>query len=85
VTFGNCRPWMLGPNSHCLSGPAKHLLCVPKHMAGPSRVLLPIGAEQRALIRRMSMENPFWGAPRIQGELLELGCAVVPTRFGDHL
>jgi hypothetical protein len=24
----------------------------------------PIGAELRALIRRMSLENPLWGAPR---------------------
>src|SRR5258705_2986239 len=27
----------------------------------------------RALIRRMSIENPLWGAPRIHGELLKLG------------
>jgi hypothetical protein len=32
-----------------------------------------IGAELRALIRRMSIENPLWGAPRIHGELLKLG------------
>ena len=29
-----------------------------------------IGVELRALIRRMSVENPLWGAPRIHGELL---------------
>jgi hypothetical protein len=28
-----------------------------------------ISAELRALIRRMSIENPLWGAPRIHGEL----------------
>ena len=27
----------------------------------------------RELIRRMSLANPLWGAPRIHGELLELG------------
>ena len=32
-----------------------------------------ISAELRALIRRMSGENPLWGAPRIHGELLKLG------------
>ena len=28
-----------------------------------------IDTELRALIRRMSVENPLWGAPRIHGEL----------------
>src|SRR5476649_2044293 len=32
-----------------------------------------IDADLRALIRRMSIENPLWGAPRIHGELLKLG------------
>src|SRR5438874_10309929 len=32
-----------------------------------------IGKETRDLIRRMSIENPFWGAPKIHGELLKLG------------
>jgi hypothetical protein len=32
-----------------------------------------IETELRLLIRRMSVENPFWGAPRIHGELLKLG------------
>ena len=32
-----------------------------------------IDADLRALIRRMSAENPLWGAPRIHGELLKLG------------
>jgi hypothetical protein len=35
-----------------------------------------ISAELRALIRRMSIENPLWGAPRIHGELLKLGFEV---------
>src|SRR4029077_925541 len=33
----------------------------------------PIDLELRVLIRRMSLENPLWGAPRIHGELLKLG------------
>jgi hypothetical protein len=32
-----------------------------------------IETELRALIRRMTVENPLWGAPRIHGELLKLG------------
>src|SRR5450759_4127850 len=35
-----------------------------------------IEADLRALIRRMSVENPLWGAPRIHGELLKLGFEV---------
>jgi hypothetical protein len=35
-----------------------------------------IDAGPRALIRRMSLENALWGAPRIQGELLKLCFAV---------
>jgi hypothetical protein len=32
-----------------------------------------VAAEVRSLIRRMSLENSLWGAPRIHGELLKLG------------
>jgi hypothetical protein len=32
-----------------------------------------IESDLRALVRRMSIENPLWGAPRIHGELLKLG------------
>jgi transposase InsO family protein len=32
-----------------------------------------IPVEVRSLIRRMSVENPLWGAPRIHGELMKLG------------
>ena len=38
-----------------------------------------IETELRALIRRMSMENPLWGAPRIHGELLKLGFEVAQS------
>src|SRR5918994_4932434 len=39
----------------------------------------PIRADLRALIRRMSIENVLWGAPRIQGELLKLGFTVAQS------
>src|SRR5256884_8571932 len=35
-----------------------------------------IGKEVRDLIRRMSFENPLWGAPKIHGELLKLSIDV---------
>ena len=38
-----------------------------------------IDTELRALIRRMSVENPLWGAPRIHGELLKLGFEVAQS------
>src|SRR5437588_8597199 len=40
----------------------------------------PIETELRVLIRRMSVENPLWGAPRIHGELLKLGFEVTQSR-----
>jgi hypothetical protein len=33
----------------------------------------------RDLIRRMSIENPLWGAPKIRGELLKLGIDVAQS------
>ncbi len=33
----------------------------------------PVNAEIRALIGRMAVANPLWGAPRIHGEILKLG------------
>ncbi len=45
----------------------------------------PIGAELRALIRRMSLENPLWGAPRIHGELLKLGFAVAQSSVSKYM
>jgi len=38
-----------------------------------------IDVDLRALIRRMSAENPLWGAPRIHGELLKLGFEVAQS------
>jgi hypothetical protein len=37
----------------------------------PGRPRIP--ADIRALIRRMSVENPLWGAPRVQGNFSSLG------------
>jgi transposase InsO family protein len=45
----------------------------------------PIDTELRALIRLMSLENPFWGAPRIHGELLKLGFAVAQSSVAKYM
>src|SRR6516164_270414 len=44
----------------------------------------PVKTELRALIRRMSIENPLWGAPRIHGELLKLGFEVAWRSARKH-
>src|ERR1700720_2206875 len=44
-----------------------------------------IDAELRALIRRMSVDNPLWGAPRIHGELLKLGFEVAQSSVAKYM
>ncbi len=44
-----------------------------------------IDADLRALIRRMSVDNPLWGAPRIHGELLKLGFEVAQSSVGKYM
>jgi transposase InsO family protein len=44
-----------------------------------------IHTELRALIRRMSVENPLWGAPRIHGELLKLGFEVAQSSVAKYM
>src|SRR5436309_5925790 len=39
----------------------------------------------RDLIRRMSFENPLWGAPRIHGELLKLGIDVAQSTVSIYM
>src|SRR5215831_8252092 len=44
-----------------------------------------IDADLRALIWRMSLDNPLWGAPRIHGELLKLGFAVAQSSVAKYM
>jgi len=44
-----------------------------------------IDRELRALIRRMSRENPLWGAPRIHGELQMLGIDVAQSTVAKYM
>jgi len=53
----------------------------PRHIGGRQR----IDSDIRALIRRMSRENPLWGASRIHGELLMLGIDVAESTVGRYM
>jgi hypothetical protein len=44
-----------------------------------------IETELRVLIRRISIENPLWGAPRIHGELLKLGFEVAQSSVAKYM
>jgi hypothetical protein len=44
-----------------------------------------IETDLRALIRRMSIENLLWGAPRIHGELLKLGFEVAQSSVAKYM
>jgi hypothetical protein len=44
-----------------------------------------IARELRDLIRRMSKENPNWGASRIHGELLMLGFEVAQSTVSKYM
>ncbi len=46
---------------------------------------LRIDRDLRDLIRRMSRENPLWGAPRIHGELLMLGIEVAQSTVSKYM
>ena len=41
--------------------------------------------ETRNLVRRMSRENPLWGASRIHGELLELGIEISQASVSKYM
>jgi putative transposase len=52
----------------------------------PQRAGRPLAEpEVRALIRRLSQQNPPWGAPRIHGELLKLGYEIVETTVAKYM
>ena len=44
-----------------------------------------VSRELRELIRRMSRENPLWGAPRIHGELLKLGFKIAESTVSRYM
>ena len=44
-----------------------------------------LAADIRSLVRRISRENPLWGAPRIHGELLKLGFDVAQSTVAKYM
>src|SRR5690242_13822462 len=44
-----------------------------------------VSLEVRQLIRRMSRQNPLWGAPKMNGELLKLGFDISETSVSKYL
>ena len=44
-----------------------------------------IAREVRDLIRRMSLENPLWGATKMHGELLKLGIQVAQSTVSNYM
>jgi putative transposase len=44
-----------------------------------------VSSEVANLIRRMSLANPRWGAPRIHGELLKLGIQVSQATVAKYM
>jgi len=44
-----------------------------------------VSADIRSLVRRISRENPLWGAPRIHGELLKLGIEIAQSTVAKYV
>ena len=44
-----------------------------------------IPTDVRDLVRRMSRDNPLWGAPRIHGELLKLGIDIAQSTVAKYM
>ena len=45
----------------------------------------PVPPAVRTLIRTLSHDNPLWGAPRIHGELIELGVDVFQATVANYI
>jgi hypothetical protein len=44
-----------------------------------------LSAGTRSLVRRISRENPLWGAPRIHGEMLKLGIEIAQSTVAKYM
>jgi len=65
-----------------------HRRCFRAYWRGKSRAVAgrpSIDTELGRLIREMSLANPLWGAPRINGELLKLGFVVAQSTVAKYI
>ena len=80
------RRWSSSSPKQSLPGTARHFASSGRGRSGEaSPGVRPVPREVRDLIRRMSKENPGWGAPRIHGELLKLGINIGETSVSKYL
>jgi transposase InsO family protein len=94
------RTMIVGSLSSCIAGPEALTIIRPEtlvrwHRAGfrcywrwKSRRQggrPQIDTDLRVLIRRMSVENPLWGAPRIHGELLKLEFEIAQSSVAKYM
>jgi hypothetical protein len=56
-----------------------------RRRSGPRGGRPKIPCEIRQFIRDVSLANPFWGAPRIHGELLKLGIEIGQTTVAKYM
>src|SRR5207244_6550127 len=60
-----------------------HVTATPRRIASSLHASLSFRYTQ--LIRRMSVDKPLWGAPRIHGELLKLGFEVAQSSVAKYM
>ncbi len=51
----------------------------------PGRGRPKVSVEVQSMIRRISLENPLWGAPRIHGEMMKLGYEICETTIAKYM
>ena len=68
-----------------LTGPSAGFGSYWRWRSRPSGGRPKITAEIRELIRRLAQENADWGAPKIHGELLQLGFVVYERSVARYL
>src|SRR4051812_48677030 len=80
------RRWSSSSPKQSLRGTATHFASSGRGRSVKGKAGRPaVPRDVRDLIRRLSRENPGWGAPRIHGELLKLGINIGETSVSKYL